>query len=139
MELLSSLPAPKAFHFLQRLKLEEEAQTLAKAELAKAEAEGKPAGRARWLELLGDKAAAAQIWEDAGRKDKALPLYEALGNTAQAAAIAEGLGLREKAIALYTQLNDSAGLERASALPTAHTQPAEQAPSTPTVDEQESQ
>ena len=139
MELLSGLPAPKAFHFLQRLKLDEEAQTLARAELAKAEAENKPAGRARWLELLGDKAQAAEIWEQSGRKDKALTLHEELGNPAKAAALAEALGLRERAIALYTQLNDSAGLERASALPTAPAQPSEQTSSAPTVDEQESQ
>nr|WP_153866302.1 MULTISPECIES: DEAD/DEAH box helicase [Myxococcaceae] len=139
VELLSALPPPKAFHFLQRLKLDEEAQTLARSELAKAEAENKPAGRARWLELLGDRAAAADIWEQSGRKDKALALHEAMGNTARAAALAESLSLRDKAIALYTQLNDAAGLERASALPTAPAQPAEQAPSAPTVDEQESQ
>ncbi|AGC46626.1 hypothetical protein MYSTI_05347 [Myxococcus stipitatus DSM 14675] len=119
VEVLGTLPPPKAFHFMQRLKLDEEAKELAQRELARAEQEQKPAGRARWLELLGDVAASADAWEAAGRKDKALPLHEKLGNVARAAQLAEELQQREKAMALYTQLNDSAGLERAKALPEA--------------------
>ncbi|WP_208647373.1 tetratricopeptide repeat protein [Corallococcus interemptor] len=119
VEVLSPLPPPKAFHFMQRLTLEDEAKELAKRELARAEQEQKPAGRARWLELLGDLTAAAETWTQAGRKDKALPLYEKLGgeHLPRAAQIAEELQQRDKAIALYTQLNDSAGVERAKALP----------------------
>jgi tetratricopeptide (TPR) repeat protein len=119
VEVLSPLPPPKAFHFMQRLKLDDEAKELAQKELARAEQEQKPAGRARWLELLGDNAAAAEAWEGAGRKDKALPLHEKLGNHARAAQLAEELQQRDKAIALYTQLGDNAGLERARALPEA--------------------
>ncbi len=117
VEVLSPLPPPKAFHFMQRLKLDDEAKELAQRELARAEAEQKPAGRARWLELLGETASAAEAWEGAGRKDKALPLHEKLGNTARAAQLAEELQQRDKAIALYTQLGDTAGVERANALP----------------------
>nr|WP_242544772.1 DEAD/DEAH box helicase [Corallococcus sp. NCSPR001] len=128
VEVLSPLPPPKAFHFMQRLTLEDEAKELAKRELARAEQEQKPAGRARWLELLGDITAAAETWTQAGRKDKALPLYEKLGgeHLPRAAQLAEELQQRDKAIALYTQLNDSAGLERAKALP--------EAPATPPAD-----
>ena len=117
VEVLGSLPPPKAFHFMQRLKLEEEAKALAQRELARAEEEKKPAGRARWLELLGETASAAEAWEQAGRKEKALPLHEQLGNLARAAQLAEELQQRAKAIELYTRLNDAAGLERAKALP----------------------
>ncbi|WP_169829901.1 DEAD/DEAH box helicase [Corallococcus exiguus] len=125
VEVLSPLPPPKAFHFMQRLTLEDEAKELAKRELARAEQEQKPAGRARWLELLGDIAAAAETWTQAGRKDKALPLYEKLGgeHLPRAAQLAEELQQRDKAIALYTQLNDSAGVERAKALPEAPVTP----------------
>ncbi|NRD44791.1 MULTISPECIES: DEAD/DEAH box helicase [Corallococcus] len=125
VEVLSPLPPPKAFHFMQRLTLEDEAKELAKRELARAEQEQKPAGRARWLELLGDTAAAAETWTQAGRKDKALPLYEKLGgeHLPRAAQLAEELQQRDKAIALYTQLNDSAGVERAKALPEAPATP----------------
>ncbi|WP_208726220.1 tetratricopeptide repeat protein [Corallococcus terminator] len=123
VEVLSPLPPPKAFHFMQRLTLEDEAKELAQRELARAEQEQKPAGRARWLELLGDTAAAAETWTQAGRKDKALPLYEKLGDLPRAAQIAEELQQKDKAVALYTQLNDSAGLERAKALPDAPATP----------------
>ncbi len=114
---LSPLPAPKAFHFMQRLKLDEEARALAQKELARADEEKNPAVRARWLELLGETAAAAEAWEQAGRKEKALPLHEQLGNLTRAAQLAEELQQRDKAIDLYTRLNDAAGLRRARALP----------------------
>jgi tetratricopeptide (TPR) repeat protein len=123
-EVLGALPPPKAFHFLQRLKLEEEAKTLAQKELARAESENKPAGRARWLELLGEVATAAPLYEQIGRKEKALALYEQIGHLPKAAALAEELQLRDKATALYTQLGDSAGVERAKNLP--ETPPARQ-------------
>ena len=123
-EVLGALPPPKAYHFLQRLKLEEEAKTLAQKELARAESENKPAGRARWLELLGEVATAAPIYEQIGRKEKAQALYEQIGHLPKAAALAEELQLRDKATALYTQLGDSAGVERAKALP--ETPPARQ-------------
>jgi tetratricopeptide (TPR) repeat protein len=150
VEVLSPLPPPKAFHFMQRLKLDEEAKELATKELARAEAENKPAGRARWLELLGQTAAAAEAWEAAGRKEKALPLHEQLGNLPRAAQLAEELQQRTKAVELYTKLGDTAGVERANALPEAPPPPAKGAAaepgdqaegesSAPPVNEQESQ
>lgn len=150
VEVLSPLPPPKAFHFMQRLKLEEEARELGQKELARAEAENKPAGRARWLELLGNTAEAAEAWEKAGRKEKALPLHEQLGNLPRAAQLAEELQQKAKAIELYTKLGDNAGLERAQTLPEAPPAPAkapaaeageaaEEATSAPSVNEQESQ
>ena len=117
VEVLGSLPPPKAFHFLQRLKLDEEAKALAQKELARAEAENKPAGRARWLELLGESATAAALYEEIGRKEKALGLYELIGHLPKAAALAEELQLRDRALALYTKLGDNAGVERAQSLP----------------------
>jgi hypothetical protein len=117
VEVLGALPAPKAFHFLQRLKLDEESKALAQKELARAEAENKPAGRARWLELLGESATAAALYEEIGRKEKALGLYELIGHLPKAAALAEELQLRDRAVALYTKLGDNAGLERAQTLP----------------------
>jgi tetratricopeptide (TPR) repeat protein len=129
VEVLSPLPPPKAFHFMQRLKLDEEAKELATRELTRAETENKPAGRARWLELLGQTAAAAEAWEAAGRKEKALPLHEQLGNLTRAAQLAEELQQRTKAIDLYTRMGDNAGLERARALP--ETAPAPATPAEP--------
>ncbi|ATB32427.1 CLH domain-containing protein [Melittangium boletus] len=117
VEVLGSLPPPKAFHFLQRLKLDEEAKALAQKELARAEAENKPAGRARWLELLGESATAAALYEEIGRKEKALGLFELIGHLPKAAALAEELQLRDRAIALYTKLGDNAGVERSQSLP----------------------
>jgi hypothetical protein len=150
VEVLSPLPPPKAFHFMQRLKLDEEARELGQKELARAEAENKPAGRARWLELLGNTSEAADAWEKAGRKEKALPLYEQLGNLPRAAQLAEELQQKAKATELYTKLGDTAGLERAKALPEAPPAPvkapaaeagegAEEGSSAPSVNEQESQ
>ena len=72
VEVLTALPGPKAFRFLQRAKLDEEALALARKELAKADAEQNLSARARWLELTGEAAAAAEAWEKAGRKDRAI-------------------------------------------------------------------
>jgi hypothetical protein len=118
-ELLSSLPAPKAYRFLQKIQLDAEAKALAERELAKADSEGKPQAKARWLELTGEFAAAADVWEKADRRDKALPLYEKVGDLPKAGALAEALGLKAKAVAVYEKLGDTAALERARQLPDA--------------------
>jgi tetratricopeptide (TPR) repeat protein len=117
VEVLGTLPPPKAFHFLNRLKLADEAKALAQKELARAEAENKPAGRARWLELLGESATAAALYEEIGRKEKAMVLYEQIGHLPKAAALAEELQLRDKATELFTKLGDNEGVQRAQALP----------------------
>jgi tetratricopeptide (TPR) repeat protein len=135
-DVITVLPAPKAFHFLQRVKLDEESQQLAQRELARAEAEGKPLQRARWLELLGRRQEAADVYEAAGRKDRASTLHEQLGNPARAAELAEGAGQRDRAIQLHRQSGNAAEADRLAALPP----PAPQAPPTPPLEgEQESE
>jgi tetratricopeptide (TPR) repeat protein len=113
---LLSLPAAKAFRFLQKLKLDDEAVDLAKKEIARAEAENKPGSKARWLELLGDVPAAADCWEQAGRRDKALALQEQAGNWQLAAQLAEGLGQLEKAVELYHRAGDKPSADRVAAM-----------------------
>ncbi len=117
VEVLKSLPATKAFRFLEQLKLKDEARTLGEAELATAKAEGKPAAQARWLDLLGRKAEAAQAWEEGGRRDRAYPLLEVLGDFAKAAAFAEASGHRDQAIRLYRRAGDDRAAERLEATP----------------------
>ncbi len=117
VEVLKALPATKAFRFLEQLKLKEEARTLGEAELALAKAEAKPAVQARWLDLLGRKAEAAQAWEEGGRKDRAYPLLEVLGDFAKAAAFAEASGHRDQAIRLYRRAGDDRAAERLEATP----------------------
>ncbi len=117
VEVLKALPATKAFRFLEQLKLKDEARAVGEAELATATAEGKLGPKARWLDLLGRKALAAQAWEEGGRKDRAYPLLEALGEFATAAAFAEAAGHRDQAIRLYRRAGDDAAAERLEATP----------------------
>ena len=117
VQALLALPAAKAFRFLQKAKLDAQALELARKEIARAEAESRPAASARWLEMLGDVAAAAEAWERAQRKDRALPLYEQSGNWQRAAELAESLGQRDKAVELYHRAGDKVSAERAAAMP----------------------
>jgi hypothetical protein len=117
VEVLKTLPPTKAFRFLEQLKLKDEARTLGEAELLQAKAEGKPGPQARWLDLLGRKAEAAQAWEEGGRKDRAYPLLETLGEFAKAAAFAEASGHRDQAIRLYRRAGDDRAAERLEATP----------------------
>jgi tetratricopeptide (TPR) repeat protein len=119
LEVLKPLPTPKQYRFLEKLKLQSEADALAKSELAKAEAEKRPSVKARWLELLGDVKGAAQAWEEAERRDKAYLLYEKLGDFAKAANLAEQAGHRESAMALYRKAGDEASAARVAAMPEA--------------------
>ena len=121
---LKTLPATKAFRFLEQLKLKDEARALGEAELAAAKAEAKPGPQARWLELLGRKAEAAQAWEEGGRQDRAYPLLEALGDFAKAAAFAEASGHRDQAIRLYRRAGDDRAAERLEATPPSTPPPA---------------
>ena len=123
-EVLKTLPATKAFRFLEQLKLKDEARTLGETELATARTEGKPGAQARWLELLGRKAEAAQAWEEGGRQDRAYPLLEALGNFAKAGAFAEASGHRDQAIRLYRRAGDDRAAERLEATPPSTPPPA---------------
>jgi hypothetical protein len=121
---LATLPATKAFRFLEQLKLKDEARALGEAELAQAQAEAKPGSEARWLELLGRKAEAARAWEEAGRQDRAYPLLEALGDFAKAAAFAEASGHRDQAIRLFRRAGDDRAAERLEATPPSTPPPA---------------
>jgi tetratricopeptide (TPR) repeat protein len=117
VDTLKDLPPPKRYRFLKKLSLDEEAAELAKAEITRADAEGKALQKGRWLELTGDLQGALALYEQADRKDRASFVYEQLGDLAKAASLAEAAPLKKRAIELYTKLKDDAGLERARALP----------------------
>jgi len=117
IELLKQLPGPKAFAFMQKLKLGDEAQTFAAESLAKAEAENNLQGKARWLEVLGKVEQAAETYLLANRKDKAVVLFEKLGQLPKAAALAESIGQLDRAQALFTRAGDLGNAERVKGLP----------------------
>jgi tetratricopeptide (TPR) repeat protein len=124
VEVLRTLPPTKAFRFMDQLKLKDEARALGEAELEKSQGEGKAGPRARWLDLLGRKAEAAQAWEEGGRKDRAYPLLETLGAFGRAAEFAEASGHRDQAIRLYRRAGDDAAAERLEATPPSTPPPA---------------
>ena len=62
IELLKSLPGPKAYAFMEKLKLHKEAETFAHESLAKAEEEKNFQAKARWYETLGKTEQAAEAW-----------------------------------------------------------------------------
>lgn len=117
LETIASLPATKAFHFMQKLKLSAEADALAQSELAKAEAANDAVQRARWLELMGRKQEAADVYLGADRKDKAAFVFEAMGQLRRAAELLESVGQLDKAQALFAKAGDKANAERVKALP----------------------
>ncbi len=117
METLKPLPGPKAYHFMQKLKLAPEADAFAKAELAKAEAANDVVQKARWLELLGRLQEAADVYLGADRKDKAAFVFEAMGEHKRAAELLEAVGHLDKAQALFAKAGDTANVERVKALP----------------------
>ena len=117
VQTLSALPATKAFRFLQKLKLGDEALALARHEIARAEAENRPADGARWLEMLGEASAAAEAWIRAERRDRALSIYEKAGEWQRAASLAETLGQKDKAIELYQRAGDKTSADRVAAMP----------------------
>jgi tetratricopeptide (TPR) repeat protein len=117
IELLKALPGPKAYAFMLKLKLSDEAQAFASEALAKAEAENNLQVKARWLETLGRIEQAAETYLAANRKDRASVLFDQLGQTAKAAELAEAAGQLDKAQALYAKANDLVNVERVKALP----------------------
>ena len=108
---------PRAYRFLLKLKLVDEAQAFARKNLEKAEADKDLPEKAKWLDVQGDLEGAARAWLEAGRKDRAVPLYEKLGDVRGAARLAEEAGLLDQAEALYRKLKDTANAERVAALP----------------------
>lgn len=133
VDTLKALPAPKAFHFLQKLKLNAEADALAQEEMQKAEVASNPLQRARWLEITGKLQEAADLYLSAERKDKAAFVFEALGELKRAAELLEAAGQLDKAQAMFTRAGDAANAERVKALPRPEpkTKPAEVAPMPP--------
>lgn len=123
VETVKALAGVKAFRFLQKLKLDEEAVVFAKEEIAKAVAANQPSERARWLELLGDTAAAAEAWLEASRDDRALVLFEQAGQWVNAAPLAEKLGQLDKAEELFHRAGDKDNAARVKALPRTEAQP----------------
>lgn len=132
-EVLAELPPVRAFHFMQKAKLDQEALELARKQIARAEEEKKPADKARWLELVGELAQAADAWLAAERKDKALAVLEEVGNWQRAAEVAEALGQYRKAVELFHRAGDKANAERVAALP----EPLPAAPAQPAPAKQE--
>ncbi|MFZ5470741.1 MAG: DEAD/DEAH box helicase [Myxococcota bacterium] len=114
---LSALPGHKAFRFMQKARLDQEALAFARKEIAKAQSENQPGEMARWLELVGEASAAAEAWEKADRKDKAMAMYETAGNWQRAGELAEAIGQLDKAVALFHRAGDKTNAERVAALP----------------------
>jgi tetratricopeptide (TPR) repeat protein len=135
LEVLKELPSPKAFRFMQKLKLDTEALALAKVEIEKAVADSAHATRARWLEMVGEVATAIEAWLLAERKDKALTLLEQMGNWAKAAELAEQLGHLDKAESLFHRANDRENAERVAQLPRPQVETAPPVTLTPADDE----
>ncbi len=134
VETVKAIGGVKAFRFLQKLKLDEQAVAFAKEEIAKAEAAKQPGERARWLELLGDVAVAAEAWLEAARADRALALFEQGGMWAKAAPLAEKLGQLDKAEELFHRADDKDNASRVKALPRApeaHSAPVANEPAPP--------
>jgi tetratricopeptide (TPR) repeat protein len=117
LESLKGLPGPKAYSFMQKLKLHEDANAFAKAELAKAEAENNQLQKARWMELMGDQKGAAAVYLAANRKDKAALVFADLGDFKQAAELAEAAGQLDKAMEFFSKAGDSENAARVKALP----------------------
>lgn len=114
---LLALPAPKAFRFMERLKLEDAARSLAQRELEKSTQENKPSARARWLEMLDDNAQAAEAWAQAGRLERASVCNEKAGNLKVAAEQAEASGDLDRAQDLFRRAGDTDNMNRVAALP----------------------
>jgi tetratricopeptide (TPR) repeat protein len=117
LETLKALPPPKAYHFMEKLKLEVEAKAFASEELEKSRAAGNLLHVARWLELLGDKEAAIETYILAERKDKAAGVYETMGQHLRAAELMEHAGHLDRAGDLFRKAGDLANAERVAALP----------------------
>lgn len=117
LEALKQLPGPKAFHFMQKLKLQAEATAFAREELTKAEQSNNLMQKARWLELLGEPKGAVEVYLGLGRKDKAALVMAEQGELKPAAELLESSGLLDKAAELYAKAGDTANAERVRALP----------------------
>lgn len=117
VESLKGLPAPKAYSFMKKLKLDEEAQAFAKEQLDAAVAQANVQHQARWHELMGELARAVELYLSVDRKDKASHVVEAQGDLPRAAALAEEAGQLDRAQQLFEKAKDTANAQRVAALP----------------------
>ncbi len=132
VELMNALPPAKAYGFLKKLKLEDDAKSLAETHLQEAIASKNDLQRARWLEITGKMSEALDIYLSSGRKDKASFVLESLGQSDRAAQLAEEAGQLVRAEKLFRKANDTVNAERVSKLP----RPEEKAPETETAAEE---
>lgn len=117
LEVLKPLPPPKAYHFMQKLKLDEQAKVFASEHLQRSIDENNLQQKARWQELLGDLPSSAETWLESGRKDKASGVFEQLGQVAKAAELAEAAGQLDRAQLLFKRAGDQPNHDRVAALP----------------------
>lgn len=110
---LEGLPAAKAMHFMQVLKLSSEANAFARARLAASA--GSPLEEAQWHEVLGEKREAIAKYILAERKGKAASLYAEVGDFAKAGEFAEADRQFAQAATYYRQAGDAASERRAQA------------------------
>jgi tetratricopeptide (TPR) repeat protein len=128
IEALKQLPGPKAFSFMQKLKLGAEATAYGKEELAKAQAENNGLQKGRWLELLGDPKGAVEAYLAIDRKDKAALVLADQGDWKQAAELMESAGQLDKASDFFSKAGDATNAERVRALPRPAPQVTDEAP-----------
>jgi tetratricopeptide (TPR) repeat protein len=116
IDTLKELPGPKAYRFLMKLRLEEEAQKLATTQIEQAIATKDHLAHAHWLEALNKLPEAVEAWLQADRRDKALYLCEKAERYEQAAELAEALGRLDKAEALFRRAGNEEQATRVAAL-----------------------
>ncbi len=124
VESLKGLPAPKAYSFMKKLKLDEEAQAFGKEQLDLALAQANVQHQARWHELMGDLPKAVELYLSVDRKDKASHVVEAQGDLPKAAQLAEEAGQLDRAQQLFEKAKDTANAQRVKALPRPEKKPA---------------
>ena len=125
IDTLKELPGPKAYRFLMKLKLEEEAQKLATTQIEQAIATNDYLAHAHWLEALNKLPEAIEAWLQGGRRDKAMYLCEKIEKYEQAAELAEALGRLDKAEALFRRAGKEEQAARVAALARPTAVPAE--------------
>ncbi len=117
LDLMKALPGPKAYGFLKKLKLEDDARALAETNLQEAIASNNDLQRGRWLEVTGRMNEALELYLSTGRKDKASFVLEALGQPARAAQLAEEASQLVRAEKLFRKANDTVNADRVAQLP----------------------
>jgi tetratricopeptide (TPR) repeat protein len=117
VDLMKEIPPTKAYGFLKKLKLEDDAKALAETHLNEAVASKNELQRARWLEVIGKMNEALEIYLSMDRKDKASFVLESLGQTERAAQLAEEAGQLMRAEKLFRKGGDVTNADRVAKLP----------------------